>query len=1081
MGLTRMAISRPLTILMLIVGLVIMGLVARSTLRVDRMPNISFPFVNINVSYPGASPEDIERLVLEPIEQSMAGISGVSSVNATARSGSGSFNISLAEGVDADKAAIDVERRLSGIRSRLPSDVNQPSVNRADPNAFPIMNISLAGTLPMDQLYELANEIVAPRLQSVLGVADVTVGGGLQREVRVTLNYAALEAYGVTVQQVTSAISRENLNQPGGSIPEGRQQIAVRSVGQFQSSAELSDVIVVSTQAGAVYLRDVATIREGFKERTRLQRTNGQDAIGLSIVKQSDANGIEVADNIQRELERVRGQLPRDVQLIVTNDSSRFTRAALEAVDRDLMIGILLTALVLLLFLHTWRNVVIVIVAIPTSLISTYLVMMALGFSLNTISLMALALTIGILVDDSIVVLENISRHLRLGASPIAAALTGRSEIGLAAIAITLVDVVVYIPVAFMQGNIGRLFREYGLTIAAATLFSLFVSFTLTPMLASRWLKSGNENGGNNFWSRFSRTWERNFERLARGYGRLLGFGLRIRPVIVFVGIAAFALAIAMIPLRLLTTEYAPQEDSNQFSVSVQMATGTTLDMADRAVRQVETTIVAQVPEVQQMFTSVGGGGGGFGGPGGGGASGNITVQLVDKSQRQRSVFDIVNVVRRIGQDIPDATVRPQIQSPFGGGGGGSVQVRIAGPDLTTLERMTKDVAEVMRATPGIADVNIPSTAGAPEVQAVFDRKRMAELGVSGQQVASTIRTLTAGTVVGQVRPFGDVQRDITVIGSDVDRLNLANLGNIPIPATGGLTRLGQVSQLVRATGPSQIVRTDGQRVLTMGASVSGRALGDVARDLRANIANMAVPVGYSVSVTGGQVQQLDTAFAALLGALTLSIALMYMLMVALYESFLEPLAIMFALPVSLVGAFGGLILTGNTLNIFSMIGMIMLMGLVAKNGILLVDYTKTLRRRGLARQEALLEAARTRLRPIVMTTATVCAAMTPLALKLEAGAESRAPMAIVMIGGVLSSTLLTLLLVPAVYTYLDDFQNLIGGGIRLPFPRRRRAEAVVATPTGIQIRPAEPGRVTGSLRAPEAATGTGDFRMEMD
>ncbi|MBI3976678.1 MAG: efflux RND transporter permease subunit [Chloroflexi bacterium] len=1063
MGLTRLAVNRPLTILMFVLGLVILGLVARSQLRVDRMPNISFPFVGVSFSYPGASPEDVEALVVDRIEQRLAGLAGVTSINSTSNVGSGSINVSLAEGADADRAAVDVERRLATLRAQLPADVT-PSVNRADPNAFPIMNISLTGALPMDELYRLAQEVVQPRLQSVLGVADVQVSGGLQREVRVVLNYARLEGFGLTVAQITQAIARENLDQPGGTLVEGRRQVAIRSVGQIRSVDELRDLIVAATPTGAIYLRDVATVTEGYRERTRLQRTNGQDSVGLSVVKQSDANSIQVADDIKREIDRVRRQLPSGVDVLVTNDSSRFTRAALDAVDKDLTLAIILTALVLLLFLHTWRNVVIVILAIPTSLIATYLVMLAAGFSLNTISLMALALMIGILVDDSIVVLENIHRHLRLGENPILAALNGRSEIGLAAIAITLTDVVVYVPVAFMQGNLGRLFREYGLTIAAATLFSLFISFTLTPMLASRWLKprNGPDEEGRFFWSRFSRTWERNFDRLASGYGRLLGVGLRLRFLVLLVGVVAFGAALAMIPLRILGTEYAPQEDDGQLSVNIQMPPGTSLEMADQTVRQIEAALVTQVPEIQAMFTSVGAGG--FGGFGGGGANGNISIQLVDKSQRERSVFDVAAVARRLGGQIPDTTVRASVQSALGGGGGGfggGVSVRIAGRDLDTLRQLSADVEQAMRATEGIVDVNNPTTAGNPEVRIVFDRKRMAELGVSGQQVASTVRTLLSGSVVGQIRPPGGIQRDVTVIGSDADRLNLANLANIPVPATGGTVRLSQVATLTRATGPTQIVRADRQRVITLSGTASGRPIGDIARDLRAAVAQLGAPAGYTVQVTGGQVQQLELAFATLLGALTLSILLIYMLMVALYESFLHPLAIMFSLPVALVGAFGGLLVTGNTLNIFSMIGMIMLTGLVAKNAILLVDYTNILRKRGLARAEAIVEAGRTRLRPIVMTTATIVCAMTPLALKLEAGAESRAPMAVVMIGGVLSSTLLTLFLVPAVYTYLDDFQNWLGGGFRLPVLRRRVATAP-ALAAGLPLRPAEQPAMVG-------------------
>lgn len=1068
MGLTRLAINRPLTILMLILGMVIMGVVAWGQLRVDRMPNISYNFVSINVSYAGASPADMEKLVVIPIEQQISGLAGVASYSSNAGQGSASINLSLVEGANADKVAVDVQNRLGSIRSRLPADASAPSVNRADPNSQPIMNISLTGPQPVDELYLLATQILQPRLQSVLGVADISVSGGLDRGVNVAVDYSKLEAYGITVPQITAALGRENLNSPGGSVKDGNETLSIRAIGQYQNTADIENLVIVTSANGPVYLHDVATVTDSFKERTRIQRINGQEAVGLSITKQSDANSIAVSTSIRETLDQVQRLLPKNVGTVVTNDSTRFTRRALDAVYTDLGMAIVLTGLVLLLFLHSWRNVTIVILAIPTSLITTFLAMRALNFSLNTISLMALALMIGILVDDSIVVIENINRHLRLGEKPILAALNGRSEIGLAAIAITLTDVVVYVPVAMMQGNIGQLFREYGLTIASATLFSLFICFTLTPMLASRWLKNPDDGKGRGSFLGFGRLWEKGFDRVASGYGRVLGLGLRLRLLVVLVGLAAFGGAVAMIPLNLLGTEYAPQEDDSLFSVSVQLPVGSTLASADQTVGQIENMLTSQIPEITAMFTSInaGGGGGGFGG--GRGASGNISVQLVDKSQRQRSVFDIVNVVRRIGTGFPGVTIRPQVSSTFGGGGGGGgIQVRITGNDLSQMLLVGEDVEIAMLTVPGITDVTQPNVAGSPEINVVFDRKRMLDMGVSGSQVANSIRTLTTGTTVGQLQPTIGSQRDIVLIGRDSDRLSLSNLANVPVPSSSGApVRLGQVANIVRANGPTQISRTNGQRVITVSGTSSGRATGDIITDLKVAMEELNLPDGYSVAVAGGQAQMINVAFGALMGALGLSVILMYMLLVALYESFLEPLAIMFALPVSLVGAFGGLYFTNNTFNIFSMIGMIMLMGLVAKNGILLVDYTKTLRRQGLPRTEAIIQAGRIRLRPIVMTTMTIICAMFPLALKLEDGAESRSPMAVAVIGGVISSTLLTLLLVPAAYTYLDDLGGLLGRA-RLPVLRRQRQTRTKASPA-----PQVGGLATADLERRTLATG---------
>ncbi|MBI2887415.1 MAG: efflux RND transporter permease subunit [Chloroflexi bacterium] len=1036
MGLTRLAVTRPLAILMLILGIVLMGAVAYTRLSVDRLPNITVPFVSVSVSYPGAAPEDVESLVLQPIEDALGGVPGAQAISATAREGSGSVNIQLVEGTDVDKALIEVQRRVAAVRPQLPRDISDPRVGKFDPNAFPVMNLALTGE-NQEQLTQLGQDVILPKLLSLPGVADVNLSGGLQREIRVALDLTRLASHGVSVEQITGALQRENLSVPAGSLEQGRTSVAVRSLGLFQRPEELGNLVVGQSRDGTlVYLRNLATITDTFKPQTRYQRLDGVDAVGLSIVKQSDANTLQVADAVRAALEPLRVALPAGSQLVITNDGSRFVRRSLDAVQFDLGLAAFLTATVLLLFLHTWRNTIIVLLAIPTSLISTMLVMYTLGFSLNLMTLMALAMTIGILVDDSIVVLENIHRHLRLGEPPRDAALRGRSEIGLAAMAITFTDIVVYLPVAFMQGNVGQLFRQYGVTVASATLFSLLVSFTLTPMLASRWLKGREEATGQGWWERFARGWESSFTRIAFSYGRLLGWSLGRRPLIVAIGGVALAGGLAMLPLNLLGREYAPQEDESQFSVNLQMPVGTSLAATDEAARQME-ALLREVPEVRRVYATVGGGGGGFGG----GASAGFTVEAVEKAHRNRPISDILAQVRTLGRSIPEATVRASVQNPLAGGGN-FIAVSILGDDLPTLNQIATQVIEVAEGTLGIADATSSFQAQQEERRLTIDRDRAAFLGISTSQVASTLRTIIQGSTVSQLRVEGQPAVDITVVGQDGRGISPAALVAVPLTSSkAGSITLGQVTRLRTGRAPVQISRVDRKRSISVSATVAGRPVGDVAQDLRERLKAVALPPGYRWEVRG-TVQQLEAAFAALLGALSLSVLLIYMLLVALYESWLYPLAIMFSLPVSLAGAFGGLYITGNTLNIFSMIGMIALMGLVAKNAILLVDYTNTLRERGLARGEALVEAGRTRLRPIVMTTATVIAAMLPLAFKIEAGAESRAPMAVVIIGGSISSTLLTLVLVPVMYTLLDDLQHRLRVPATFRWPWRRPAPA---------------------------------------
>ncbi|TME34646.1 MAG: efflux RND transporter permease subunit [Chloroflexi bacterium] len=1037
MTLTRLAVVRPLTVLMGLLGLVIMGGVAYTFLKIDRLPPISIPFVSVSMSYPGATAQDIELLITEPIENAVSGMSGVSSITSNSQ------------------AALEVERRVNSIRNRLPADASDPRVNKADPNAQPIMEVALTGT-SLDQLFQVANDQFVPTLESVPGVASINISGGLQTEVQVKVDYAKLAAYGITLAQLNTALTAANVDAPIGSLQQSQQTLDVRSLGAFQSLDDLSNMVVSQTTTGGpILLRDLATVGLGYKQQTQLQRLNGQDAVGLQIVKQSDANALQVADSVRVALRKLQALLPAGSQVVITNDTSVFTRASLDAIQHDLLLSVLLVGGVMLLFLHAWRHTVIVLLAIPTSLVSTFLVMYALGFSLNIMSLMALALMIGILVDDSIVVLENIHRHLGLGENPHQAALTGRSEIGMAAIAITMADVVVYTPIAFISGILGQLFRQYGLTIVAATLFSLLISFTLTPMLASRWLRH-DEKTSNNPVARFGRWWDEHFEALGRGVARTVPWAIRTRWIVVLLCIGLVAGTVAMVPLGLIGSEYAPQEDDNTFSVNLNTPPGTALPATDAAAKQMEAYLM-QMPETQYVFTSVtGGGGGGFGRGGGGRAS--MDVQVVPKQERTRSIFDMIDEVRSVGRRVPGVQVNVDVQSPLGGGGGfggggtASVNVQLAGPDLATLNQISDQVIATMSTIQGMQDVRNSSNTGNPELHIQLDRQRMSQLNVTSQAVATALRTAVSGTIVTPYRPTGATQLDITVIGSDSDRLDLNKIANIPVgtgaaaggagaatsttsaSATPGIVTLGQIATIGYGSGPVQIQRVDRNRTMTITGTAAGRPIGDVAKDVTAAMNQISLPAGYSYQLRGG-VQQLNNAFATLGQAMVLSVILEYMLLVALYESWFYPIVLILGVPLGIVGALLGLYVTHNTLNIFSVIGLIMAVGLVVKTGILLVDFTNTLRKRGLPRTEALAEAARVRLRPILMTTATMTFGMLPLALKLEPGAESRAPMAVVVIGGLLSSTLLAIFVTPALYTLLDDVQSKLFRPARVTSP----------------------------------------------
>ncbi len=1052
--LTRMAVERPVTILMIVIGLVILGGRGYSLLTVSRYPNVSIPVVSVVVTWTGAAPQDLEQDVTKPIENAVSGISGVDTIQSTDSLGTSVTTIRFLENTDSNQATNDVERAVARAQSQLPTGAGIPTVRKADLQAIPIMNIALSGPQTPAALNYSATNDIAPRLQAVPGVAAVNVSGGEVSEVEVQADPAKMNAYGISFAQLQAALTAANVNTPAGSITTGSNNLAVRALGRFGSIPDISNLIVTSTP-NVVRVRDLANVVMTHKQVVQLQRLNGQPTVALSITQAADANELEVANGVRQAISNMGNILPQGSKLTIVTDNSQFTRSSVNAVEGDLLRAVLITGLVLLLFLHTLRSTLIVLLAVPTSLISTGLIMYALGFSLDTLSLMALALTIGILVDDSIVVLENITRHLHGGERPKEAAINGRAEIGMAAIAITFTDVVVYVPVAFMSGVIGEFFREYGLTIAAATLFSLFVSFTLTPMLASRWFSSRQERISG-LWGRFSRLWERGFTGLQNTYAKTLRWSLRRRPLILLVATGALVVALAFIPLRLLGTEYMPAEDNNQFNINIRLPAGSSLAATNAVVQRLEAILKTQ-PEVTDVLSTVGSGTGGFGG-GAGTAGGQMTVKLTPKNDRQRSVFAVLNDVRSQARSIKGANIQYTVQSFIGNGFQAALNVIVVGPagapDESTLIALSQQVAKVIGSVPGVTDVRNLDAAQAPELQAQLNQTKMNDLGINSTQAGDALQTAIAGTLVGTLQQSGQVEQDITLIGTPQAQTNPALLNQLPLgyTSTGSPITMNQIGQVVQGTAPGQIHHYNRQRSLTVSAGVAGRSAGQVAADIQKALSQQVqFPQDYGY-VMAGQAQQQSNAFGALGSALVLSVVLIFMLMGALYESLLRPLAIMFALPVSLVGAFTGLLVTGNTLNIFSILGIIMLMGLVTKNAILLVDFTDILRKRGYARTEALVEAGRLRLRPILMTTATVVMAMIPFLLTSEPGSESRAPLAAAVIGGLISSTLLTLVLVPTAYTYLDSLEQFI-----LRSVAGRRAPRPQPQPVPQGVHPCEP------------------------
>lgn len=1068
MGLTKLSINRPLTVLMMILGLVLMGVVGYTNLQVDRMPRVDIPYVTVVAAYPGASPEDISDDVIEKIEDAVAGISGVNNIISVANENYGTVTIEFTEGVDGNQAAIDVSRQVNGIKGDLPAGVEEPTIIKADINASPIMQMALSGPQGQDALYRLADDELVPRLQAVDGVASVSVTGGRQSQIHVKPDPVKMGAYNLSLSTLQQILSAENVSVPAGTMEQGQTRNALRTVGEFATLDEIENLVVagrpsqlqmmlpgsVLPQApkgmdtgGLVRLRDVAAVSPGFEDTGRVVRLNGKPAVLVTVVKTSDGNAIAVADAVKEQLDIFKADtLPPGASLDVVIDDTSFTRESLAAVQEDLLLAVIITGVIMLLFLHNLNTSLIVMLSVPASLIITFLALWVFGFSLNTMTLMALTLVIAIVVDDSIVVIENVERHLKMGKSPIQAAIDGRSEIGFAAVAITLVIVVVYVPVAFMSGLVGQFFREYGITVAVATLLSLLVSFTLTPMLAAYWLRGKRDSGprgrlGQIFhyvalpvtwlWSRFIRLWEWAFSGLANFYAAALRLVLKnVFTQILVVAISAAALygGIYLMSSGTIASEMLPQEDDGQINITLEMPAGTNLDATNRAALRAERIIVDQTPELAMLLTEVGAA------PGnaisGGGEKPNsvvFTVKLVDKNDRARSTEAVVGTLRAALADVPGADVSLSLNSSIGSTS--AAQLRLLGPNIDTLTRLANQAEGVIQTVPGVVDLRNKGAERSPETQILIDRARATDLGLYAGQVGVDLRTAVNGNTVGTFKPAnGGSERDIVLRLGAADRTDVERLARLPLGFyQGQQISLGQVTTRADSDAPGKIERFNRQPSMMIEFGTNGRGAADVANEVEAALrANLDFPPGYDVQFVGMTDVQRE-AFAQLGFALGLSVLLIYMLLVALFESWLQPLAILFSLPVAAVGALAGLYLTGNSMNIMSLLGLIMLVGIVAKNAILLVDYTNVLRReQGYSDlKSALVEAGRVRLRPILMTVFAIVFALLPLLFGSGAGAEMRAPIAAVLIGGNISSTLLTLLLVPVMVNFFAGLASL--------------------------------------------------------
>lgn len=1007
---------------MIFVALAVIGIYSYNQMGVDLLPKMDWPIVSVVTVYPGAGPREVENDVSKPIEDALSSLNNIDNIRSYSNENVSVVVVQFSFATDVNTAANDVQRNVDIAQSQLPKDADAPRVQKADLNSFPIVRISATGSMQPIALYQFVEDKVRPALEHVPGVATVDLVGGRQREIKVGVDNARLRAYDLSIMQVAHAMASDNLDFPAGTVSGTTKEYTVRLSGKFKSVGQLRNMVIASTSKGVVHLGDVAYVRDSYKtEGQTYSRMEGNPAIGIIIQKTSDANSVKTSDGIREALKNLELEYRNsDLKFTVAQDITQFTRNSMNEVRRDLGLAIMMVAITLFLFLHSARNSLIVLLSIPTSLISTFIFMYAMGFTINLVSMMAMALVIGILVDDSIVVLENIHRHMELGEEKKAAALNGRSEIGFAAVAITLVDVVVFLPIALVGGLVGKIFREFGLTIVVSTLISLFVSFTLTPMLASRW-SSLNQYKNDSIAGKLV-NWFENFQRrLDAGYRKVLGWGLANRKKVIGISVGALLVSLLPIPLHLIGTEFMTQPDRGEFALIVEMPVGTPLDKTDQTIKQIENRLRGD-PNIQDYFSTVG-------------MSeqtfqkstqpnlGQIHIRLVPAWQRRISTEEEMTRVKDIADSYPGVTSRTSVIGMWGTANYSPLEVEIQGADLPQVVSASQKIGDVMGRTNGVTDIKSTWQTARPELQVVVDREKAASFGLTLGDVASALQTAIQGNVVTKYNDNG-TDYDVRLQLAESDRNKASELQNMTLmTGSGRQVYLRQIAEVIRGSGPVEIDRKDRERLVTIIGNLTGsRSLGDATRDIESGIASLKLPSSIRVFF-GGDNENMSDMFSDMGLALAMAVLFVYMIMVSLFESYAHPFTIMFSLPVALVGGMLALLLTGQTLNTFSMIGVIMSVGLVTKNAILLVDYTNTLRGRGYDMTHAILEAGPTRLRPIVMTTATMVFGMLPLALGLGSGSEIRQSMAVVVIGALISSTLLTLLLVPVMYTYVDGLK----------------------------------------------------------
>jgi len=1024
MSLPEFSIRRPVTVLMAVLMAVLLGGIAFVRLPVDLMPEVVYPTLSVRAEYPGVAPEEMENLVARPLEEAFSAAPGVEKITSNSTEGSSSVRISFVHGTNLDEAANELRLRLDRRRSALPEDMPPPVMYKYDVSQYPIMFLTVAAT-DMDQkeLRRFVEKQIQYRLERVPGVAQFTVRGGLRREIHVDLDLQKLRSLGLSVASVVQVVRAENLNRPVGPVQEGKFEVLLRTQGEYRNLDEIRNLVVTTRGGVPVYMRDISSVEDSHEEVRQLVSVDGNAAVRLFVYKQSGSNTVEVSDAVWKEVDRIHEDY-RNIKISATGDSATFIRAAIQNVKDSALQGSLLAVMVLLVFLRSMSSTLIIGIAIPISVISTFALMYFNGFTLNTISFGGLALGVGMLVDNAIVVLENVFRHREEGMDGMKAAMVGSKEVAGAVTASTATTLAVFVPIIFVSGMSAVMFKQLAYVVSFSLLCSLAVALTIVPVLCSRFLRRKTEKKNLGPLTAIADWFARGQDKLDESYGNLIRWAVDHRLVVGLTAASLFVLAIAGMPL--VGVELTPEADEGEVRVNVDLEPGTRVEVTDPLMQRLARIAKEQVPETKNIMIESGASGG-FG-PGSGQHQGELRISLVPRAERQRSAKEIANTLRPLMMVQPGMVVRTRVsggmmRSPGSSSGGDDrMAVMIRGHELEILDSLALKVRDEMTAVRGVAEVQVTKQPGMPEMLLQVDRVKASTMGLNVSDIAEAMETAVGGRRTSMYRQQGD-EFNIVVRLKEQDRLSLAQVGKIPL-----VSPLGQqpiiaesVVRMKRQEGPTQIDRLDQERIVTVTGTLGDRDLGGVMADLEERLAKIPLPMGYEFSY-GGEYEEQQKAFGELQFAAILALILVYMVMAAQFESLRDPFIILFSIPLAAIGVVGVLVMTQTTFNMQGFLGVIMLVGIVVNNAIVLVDYMNQLRREhGYSVHDAVVAGGMRRLRPVLMTTATTVLGLLPMALGIGEGSELQQPMARVVIGGLTSSTLITLVLIPVVYAILEE------------------------------------------------------------